>query len=150
MTSCRPAPPVCALLLLVAGCSGGGADAGSEKTVTAADSRPYSGIGAGEAIHFTGTEPFWGGEVSGDTLTYQTPDDQKGRQIAVARFAGRNGVSFSGDLDGKPLVLAITPGRCSDGMSDRAYPFAATLQVRGEQRQGCAWTERQPFSGPRA
>ena len=150
MKPCRRALPVCALLLLVAGCSGGGANAGGETTVTAADSHPYSGIGAAESVHFTGTEPFWGGEVSGDTLTYRTPDDQQGRPIAITRFAGRNGLSFSGDLDGKPLVLAITPGRCSDGMSDRAYPFAATLQVRGEQRQGCAWTERQPFTGPQA
>ena len=48
----------------------------------------------------------------------------------------------------KPFVLAVTPGKCSDGMSDRSYPFTVTLMVMGEQREGCAWTDKQPFSGP--
>ena len=32
-------------------------------------------------------------------------------------------------------------------VGDRSYPFAVTLQVRGEQRQGCAWTDKHPFTG---
>ena len=48
------------------------------------------------------------------------------------------------------FALAVTPGDCSDGMSDRTYPFVATLQVAGEQRNGCAWTERRPFTGSAA
>ena len=115
--------------------------------MTAADSQAYSGIGATEIIHFTGTEPFWAGQVAGQSLTYQTPEDQAGRQLTVERFAGQNGLSFSADLEGQPFVLAVTPGKCSDGMRDRAYPFTVTLQVKGEQRQGCAWTDRQPFTG---
>ena len=150
MTLSGRALSISAALLLTAGCSGRGADSSGTTTVTAADTQAYSGIGAGETVHFTGTEPFWGGQVSGDALTYKDPDNPKGRQVEVARFAGRNGLSFSGDLDGQPFVLAVTPGRCSDGMSDRAYPFTVTLQVKGQQRQGCAWTDRQPFSGPRA
>jgi len=42
----------------------------------------------------------------------------------------------------------VTPGACSDGMSDRSYPYTVTLQVRGEQRQGCAWTARTSYTGP--
>lgn len=136
-----------AACVLLAACSRGGADSSGKSMVTAADTQAYSGIAPGETVHFTGTEPFWGGQVSGQTLTYQTPDDQEGRRLAVDRFAGRNGLSFSGDLEGKPFVLAITPGKCSDGMSDRGYPFTVTLQVSGEQRQGCAWTDKQPFTG---
>lgn len=112
------------------------------------DTRPYAGIGEEEVLHFTGTEPFWGGEVSGGTLTYSTPENIDGTQIAVERFAGRNGLSFSGTLEGAEFVMAVTPGACSDGMSDRTYPFTVTLQVRGEQRQGCAWTDAQSFTGP--
>ena len=145
MPSGRAATLVASLLL--AACSSGGGDSSGNETVTAADTQSYSGIGPQETVHFTGTEPFWAGQVSGKTLTYQTPEDQAGRQLTVERFAGRNGVSFSGDLDGMPFVLAVTPGKCSDGMSDRGYPFAVTLQVRGEQRQGCAWTDKQPVTG---
>lgn len=115
-----------------------------------ADEAPYGEIAADETISFTGTEPFWGGETSGDTLTYSTPEEIEGMEIAVERFAGRNGLSVSGELEDQPFVMAITPGECSDGMSDRTYPFTVTLQVLGEQRQGCAWTDKQPFSGPEA
>jgi uncharacterized membrane protein len=113
----------------------------------AEDRRPYAGIGEQEVLRFTGTEPFWGGQVTAGTLTYSTPENIDGTQIAVERFAGRNGLSFSGTLDGANFVMAVTPGECSDGMSDRTYPFTVTLQVGAEQRQGCAWTEAQSFTG---
>lgn len=108
----------------------------------------FDGIAAVETVNFTGTEPFWGGEVRGDTLTYSTPEDIEGTQIAVSRFAGLGGVSWSGELDGQPFDLSLTEGECSDGMSDRTYPFVATLSVRGETRRGCAWSEARPFEGP--
>ena len=108
----------------------------------------FSGIAASETVHFTGTEPFWGGRVAASALTYSTPEVPDGTDIAVARFAGKGGVSWNGTYSGARFVLAVTPGDCSDGMSDRSYPFVATLEVAGEQRSGCAWTDRQPFSGP--
>jgi uncharacterized membrane protein len=68
----------------------------------------------------------------------------------VSRFAGRGGLSFSGTLRAGDITVAITPGECSDGMSDRAYPFGATLQVDADVRQGCAWTDRHPRSDEQA
>jgi uncharacterized membrane protein len=112
------------------------------------DTRPYDGIHADETVQFTGTEPFWGGKVSGTSLTYSTPDNPDGATIPVERFAGRGGVSWSGTWQDKPFRLAVTEGKCSDGMSDRTYPFTVTLEVLGEQRQGCAWTERRGFNPP--
>jgi uncharacterized membrane protein len=149
------APVVCVLL---AACSGGAnspsaapsSSATASPTIaTAADTASYSGIAEDEKVHFTGTEPFWGGEVSDGVLTYTTPENQAGEMVAVDRFAGRNGISFSGELGDMPFVLAVTPGQCSDGMSDRSYPFTVTLQVKGELRKGCAWTDKQAFSGPK-
>lgn len=131
-------------------CNGGGGSSSTTPTVaTAADTQVYSGIKPGEVVHFTGTEPFWGGQVSDKVLTYTTPENQAGEMVAVDRFAGRNGISFSGELGDKPFVLAVTPGTCSDGMSDRSYPYTVTLQVKGEQRNGCAWTDKQPYTGPK-
>ena len=115
---------------------------------TAADTATYAGIGTDEVVHFTGTEPFWGGQAAGQVLTYTTPENQTGDMIAVDRFAGRNGISFSGELADMPFEMAVTPGQCSDGMSDRTYPFTVTLQVKGELRKGCAWTDKQAFTGP--
>ena len=143
------APIACCLL---AACGAGAsspspAPSSSPTAATATDTASYSGIGTGETVYFTGTEPFWGGEVSGKALTYTTPENQTGESVAVERFAGRNGISFSGQLDAMPFMLAVTPGKCSDGMSDRSYPFTATLQVRGQLREGCAWTDEQAFTG---
>ena len=112
----------------------------------AGDDAPFSAIAEDETVRFTGTEPFWGGQVRGRALTYATPDNPDGADIAVTRFAGRGGVSWSGTLGGERFVLAVAPGYCSDGMSDRTYPFAATLDAGGEQRSGCAWSEQRPFS----
>lgn len=114
----------------------------------ARSTEPYDGIAPEEVLHFTGTEPFWGGEVSGATLTYSTPEDQDGTQIVVERFAGRGGLAFGGNLAGDEFEMLVTPLACSDGMSDRTYPFTLTLQVGGETRNGCGWTEAQPFDGP--
>jgi len=160
MTSARHY--LCALLLPLTACQAGDADsratdapeaavAPAEKGMPLPDpssTEPYDGIGADEVLHFTGTEPFWGGDVAGDTLTYSTPENQEGTAIAVKRFAGRGGISFSGKLDQADFEMAITPGECSDGMSDRTYPFTVTLEIGDETRNGCGWTDRQRFEGP--
>ncbi len=101
-------------------------------------------------VHYTGTEPFWGGEVRGNSLTYSTPENVDGALLTVKRFPGRGGLSFSGELEGESFDLMVTPGQCSDGMSDRTYPFVATLQVAEDTRYGCAWTDVQRFTEPEA
>ena len=108
----------------------------------------FSGIGESEVIFLTGTEPFWGGEIDGDNARYSTPENQDGWEFAVERFAGNNGLAFTGRREGASFDLMVTPGDCSDGMSDRTYPFVATLKIGDEQRTGCAWTDKTPFAGP--
>jgi len=112
------------------------------------DTRPYDGIRESETLRFTGTEPFWGGDVTGSRLTYSTIEDQDGTAIEVERFAGRGGLSFHGQLHGQDFEMMITELGCSDGMSDRTYPFTVTLQIDEDTRNGCGWTERMPFDGP--
>lgn len=87
---------------------------------------------------FTGTEPFWGGTIDGPTILYQTPRDQAGKTIIAT--VSQEGVTtrYDGTLDGKPFILKLTRGTCSDGMSDTVYPLHAVLAVRGEPRKGCA------------
>ncbi len=139
-------------LLLVA-CQQGGADGAASPTaadaaVPDADStEAYDGIGEDETVHFTGTEPFWGGETGGGSLTYSTPEDPDDTKITVERFAGRGGLSFAGALEGADFEMTVTPLECSDGMSDRTYPFTVTLKIGDDLRNGCGWTERQPFEG---
>ncbi|PNU02600.1 hypothetical protein A8V01_08395 [Novosphingobium guangzhouense] len=112
-----------------------------------ADHRPWDGIDASESVHFVGTEPFWGGQVADGRLTYTTPDNPQGETVPVSRFAGRGGVSFSGELSAGSATLAVTPAACSDGMSDARYPFTVTLKMGEQARKGCGWTDRNPRTG---
>lgn len=112
------------------------------------DADGFNGIAKGDTIHFTGTEPFWGGDVRGSNLTYSTPENQEGTTITVKRFHGQGGLGLSGELAGASFDMTVTPGTCSDGMSDRSYPYTVTLKIGSETRLGCAWTDAQPFEGP--
>lgn len=129
-------------LLLLAACQAG------ENAPAGGPTQAFDGISGEEIIYLTGTEPFWGGEIRGSKALYSTPENQDGTVFEVERFAGNNGLAFTGRVDDRNFDLMVTPGDCSDGMSDRTYPFAATLKVGDEQRIGCAWTDEQPFTGP--
>lgn len=86
-----------------------------------------------------GTEPFWGARVEGRCVIYSTPEDQTGTRVWTRLNDGPAGGIWVGSLGGKPFVLRTEPAvNCSDGMSDKRYPFAANLEVGGEQRTGCA------------
>lgn len=151
MNAARLLPAACALLLVA--CQQGGADGAASPSAATelpdADStEAYDGIAEDETVRFTGTEPFWGGQVGRGALTYSTPENPDGTTIAVERFAGRGGLSFAGALEGADLEMTVTPLECSDGMSDRTYPFTVTLKIGDDLRNGCGWTERQPFTGP--
>ena len=148
------APISMALVLSGCGASGG---AGPDARETTA----YDGIASGEAISLVGTEPFWSAGIEDGTMRYMTlenqdGDDQEGVVFPVERFAGNNGLSFSGRIPdrtgdrnaGAAVDVAVTPGDCSDGMSDRIFPYVATLSVGDETLRGCAYTDRQPFRGP--
>lgn len=108
--------------------------------------QPFSGIAPRDTLHFVGTEPFWGGTAQEGTLTYTTPAKPEGTKLAVTRFAGRNGLGLSGTLEGQAFDMTVTPGTCSDGMSDRRFPFSVMLRIGGEVRQGCGWTDTKRFT----
>ena len=131
--------------LLLAACQGHGS---AEDPTGAQGTKPtnYDGIGKDETLHFTGTEPFWGGTLTDGALTYTTPDNQAGTVIPVRRFAGNNGLAFSGALGAHALDIAVTDAPCSDGMSDRTYPFTVSLQIGDDQRKGCGWTDKRGFT----
>ena len=132
------------LAALLGGCNNDQASG----VVTADSAQSFDGISATETLRFIGNEPFWGGEAAGGTLIYSTPENPDGSEITVKRFSGLGGLGLSGTLDGASFDMAVTPGECSDTMSDRTYPFTVTLVIGEDTRTGCGWTDAQPFSGP--
>lgn len=112
--------------------------------------KTFDAVTPEDAVTLTGTEPFWTLAIAAGEGVWTTPDNQPGTRFAVQRFAGNNGLGFSGELDGRPLTATLTPGACSDGMSDRRFPFVATIALGGETFKGCGYTTRQPFTGEEA
>lgn len=133
--------PLAALTLALAACTPAKTD-GIDP-----DGKAFDAVAADEAVTMLGTEPFWNLAVKDGKGVWTTPDNQPGTRIAVKRFAGNGGLGFSGEIDGKPFTATLTPGQCSDGMSDRSFPFVATIALGGETLEGCGYTDSQPFTG---
>ncbi len=135
-------------VLLLAACQPGNSPPGGDTIATPAGKpHAFTAVGAGETLRFAGTEPFWGGSLDESRLTWTTPENAQGTVIAAERRAGNNGLGVSGELAGRPLDMAVTLAPCSDGMSDRRYPFTVTVRLGTETLNGCGWTDRMPASG---
>ena len=118
------------------------------------DTEPFSAIAPTTKITALGNEPFWGLTVEPDgdgfSAEYSTPENIEGSRFPVTRFAGNNGLGLSGTLKDEAVSLALTPGDCSDTMSDRTYPYTATLAIGEVTYFGCAFTDDEPFTGDEA
>jgi uncharacterized membrane protein len=139
----RRTSALAALLLGLAACTSG-------NDAIDPEGKTFDAVAPDDVVTLTGTEPFWNARIEGGAATWTTPDNPGGKAFPVSRFAGNNGLGFTGTLDGEAFTATLTPGECSDGMSDRRYPFVATIALGGETLAGCGYTDRQPFAGPEA
>ena len=92
----------------------------------------------------SGTEPFWSLSVSGASarLASQGKPDRELALGASSRAAGRRyplRLSLRAGAEGGPWGDAVLePRLCSDGMSDRTYPWSVSLlPAEGGLRTGC-------------
>lgn len=67
---------------------------------------------------------------------------------ASRKVEGETGV-FDAMGDSQRLVLRLTPGECSDGMSDRRYAYFAEVRVGEHLLKGCAARPRDIAAQPR-
>ena len=139
----HPAPPQALASAFVAACGEGETAAGKAASRPTASTSPCL-VQDGELLRMTpvravATEPFWGARIEGRCVTYSHPEDQKGTRIWTRYASGPDGGVWTGALGGRPFRLTTRAQKgCSDGMSDRRYPFAVDLVVGGERRSGCA------------
>jgi uncharacterized membrane protein len=86
-----------------------------------------------------GTEPFWALDIETSELRFRTPDDTAGvRFPAAAPSLTGDTVSWTARRDSIAIEAHVWPGKCSDGMSDREYPYTVRLTVTGTLHHGCA------------
>lgn len=85
-------------------------------------------------LQAAGTEPFWGLSIRPDGLILTRPDH-------AAVRAANPGPAYDGKTavwTAPELTATLTPTHCSDGMSEREYPYAAVVVVAGVTLKGCA------------
>jgi uncharacterized membrane protein len=85
-----------------------------------------------------GTEPFWSIETGDGKMRYSSPEELKGIAVDAVEETVGGAQRFSGQLQGKPVVLLVESGNCSDGMSDTVYPYKAGFTWGGKTELGCA------------
>ncbi len=87
-----------------------------------------------------GTEPFWSVELRADGATWESPDEGARRLRPLGRAATADGFVLAHDDGGRTRDVTVMRRRCSDGMSDRPYGFAAIVWDRGEEvLSGCCF-----------
>jgi uncharacterized membrane protein len=100
----------------------------------------------------SGTEPFWRVDIKGTDITLSGPVTET---IPAPHVAANAGLAATGDAatwtaqaGTTPVVVKVTKGDCSDGMSDLTYPYSAEVSWGGQTLKGCGFpTAEQPREG---
>ena len=99
----------------------------------------------------SGTEPFWRVDVKGTDITLSGPAAET-VQTTTATNAGlaatADSATWTAQAGATPVVVKVTKGDCSDGMSDLTYPYKAEVTWGVETLKGCGFpTADQPREG---
>lgn len=96
-------------------------------------------------FNLVGTEPFWAIQISSETKTAKfsrpgEPDLDIGFPVQSKGESGATvltSTSSEGDI-----VLTLTKKECLDGMSDRKYPYEASVLYKGRTLKGCGASKK--------
>lgn len=87
----------------------------------------------------SGTEPFWGIEISEDSIKFTSPEKEKNFAIAYVKpqkAMDANVISYQAKSDKIDLKFTIQQGECSDGMSDKVYNYTVKASLkRGNEKE---------------
>lgn len=129
-----------AILMSVAACQPA-ADTAAAPDVIAPEPAPapvvIGGVDLSTQVRVSGTEPFWGIDMTPGTLVFTGVDR------AELRLANPGVVMQGGSavIAAEGLTIALRPATCSDGMSDLVYRLEAEVVLGAEQLKGCAETQ---------
>lgn len=85
-----------------------------------------------DSYRAVGTEPFWAATVKGGHATIETPSGDP-RSFAVRRQDDAQSIRFNGE----GFAMTITPGPCSDGMSNALWSDRVQIAFAGGVFKGC-------------
>jgi uncharacterized membrane protein len=99
--------------------------------------RVSSATAPGRSVITVGMLPGGGAQAAGELVR---------QRLASARLPARAAASVT-LAAAQPVEIVLVRETCSDGMSDRRYPFQATVTFGGETLRGCAIPEAQWGAG---
>ena len=93
-----------------------------------------------EAVDANGTEPFWAVKIRRDTIVLSRPDHPDVMAVNAGPFADGDRTVWrsTSAATGESLTVALAPGDCSNGMSDRHFPLKAQVMLGASTLNGCA------------
>lgn len=95
-----------------------------------------------EELNARGTEPFWSVTVNKSGIVYSSPSDKKQTfpYVTPLSAAGRTPetVRVYRLQSGNHTLVIKKQSACSDGMSDKEYPYSATFIMNNTVLDGCA------------
>lgn len=90
-------------------------------------------------FHAVGTEPFWALDITGKELRFRTPAETSGRRFApVPPLRSADTLRWTLRSRADSVDVRLWPGKCSDGMSDRAWDYQARVRIDTMSYRGCA------------
>ncbi|ADG12525.1 hypothetical protein B7G68_21000 [Caulobacter segnis] len=140
------APIIAALLITACGPSPMGSPATQAPPADAPTAVAPDYAGDFDAL---GTEPFWSVKVRSAGLIVSRPDHQDIATTGTTLEVMGEEALFRARTDGQDFSLRLTPGECSDGMSDRRYDYLAEARIDGLILKGCASRPRDLATQPR-
>ena len=96
-----------------------------------------------ESFNVVGTEPFWNVKINRNGIVYSSPQvrERKYPYSVPLKAQGRPSdlvrvYQLRGQQSGTLILRKVSS--CSDGMSDKVYPYNATLMFGNQVFDGCA------------
>jgi uncharacterized membrane protein len=101
------------------------------------------------AFRAIGTEPFWALIIGAAGLRFMTPEDQAGiLWPPISPSSQGDTLHWSGRTERAAVDARIWAASCSDGMSDRVWPYTAVVRVDTLTHHGCAESRGWALVGP--
>ncbi len=88
-------------------------------------------------LDLAGTEPFWGVKIRGTAIDFTEPDAPAKAFANAAKAEAGGAATWTATGASGAIVVKLTPGPCSDGMSDRVWAYKAEVTLGSRNLKGC-------------
>jgi uncharacterized membrane protein len=89
-------------------------------------------------LDLAGTEPFWAVKIRGASVEFSEPDAPAQAFANAAKAEAGGAATWTANNATASIVVKLTPGPCSDGMSDRVWTYKAEVTLGSRVLKGCA------------